>query len=98
MNYSKLSYEQIESLAQNLSSASNNMESVLSEVKNLLSQIGNSEVWSGTSASNIREEFDKLSAKFPEFTQSIEDCSKHLKAVVANYRSVDSTVSNMMHE
>ena len=50
-------------------------------------------MWSGTAASETKATFDKLSAKFPEFSQSVNDCYKYLLSVVENYKSVDSMVT-----
>lgn len=92
MDFSKLSYSQVESLAEQLSTASNDMESILTEIKNLFNKIGTEDVWSGTAASETKAQFDELSAKFPEFQQAIVDCYKYLMSVVENYKSVDSMV------
>lgn len=89
---SKLSYSQIQALAEQLHSSSMNMESVLNEIKMLFDKIGTEDVWSGTAASSTKEEFDTLSAKFPEFYQAIEDCYKYLLSVVETYKSVDAAV------
>ena len=93
MDFSKLSYSQIQALADQLQSASTSMESLLSELKVLFNKIGNDDVWSGTAASTTKETFDTLSAKFPEFSQAINDCYRYLISVVENYKSVDAMVS-----
>lgn len=93
MDFSKLSYSQIQSLADQLQGASTSMESLLSELKVLFNKIGNDDVWSGTAASTTKETFDTLSAKFPEFSQAINDCYRYLISVVENYKSVDAMVS-----
>lgn len=93
MDFSKLSYTQIQSLADQLKNSASSMETLLTEIKALFEKIGADDVWSGTAASNTKEEFDALSAKFPEFSQSITDCYNYLVQVVANYKSVDSMIS-----
>jgi type VII secretion effector (TIGR04197 family) len=93
MNFSKLSYAQINSLAEQLKSSSTQMESLLNEIKTLFDKVGNDDVWSGTAASSTKENFDTLSAKFPEFSTAINDCYKYLISVVANYQAVDQSVS-----
>ena len=93
MDFSKLSYSQVQSLADKLNSSSTQMESLLTEIKTLFEKIGNDEVWSGTAASQTKETFDTLSAKFPEFSQSVNDCYKYLISVVENYKSVDAAVT-----
>lgn len=92
MDFSKLSYAQVQALADQLNSSSSSMETLLTEIKALFEKVGNDEVWSGTAASTTKETFDQLSAKFPEFSQSVNDCYKYLMAVVENYKSVDQMV------
>lgn len=93
MDFSKLSYEQVASIAERLKSSSTNMESLLNELKTLFENVGNEQVWSGTAASQTKERFDTLSAKFPEFSMAIDDCYKYLMNVVENYKSVDAMVT-----
>jgi Proteins of 100 residues with WXG. len=93
MDFSKLSYGQVQSLGDQLNSASSSMETLLSEIKTLFEKIGNDDVWSGTAAATTKETFDALSAKFPEFSAAINDCYKYLLSVVENYKSVDSMVT-----
>ena len=92
MDFSKLSYGQVQSLAEQLNSSAAAMESLLAEIKALFEKVGNDEVWSGTAAASTKEQFDTLSAKFPEFSQAINDCYKYLMSVVENYKSVDSMI------
>lgn len=92
MEFSKLSYNQVESLAEQLNTSAGQMESLLNEIKVLFERIGTEDTWSGTAASTTKEEFDALSAKFPEFNQAITDCYKYLMSVVANYKAVDQAV------
>jgi WXG100 family type VII secretion target len=93
MDFSKLSYAQVTSMAEQLKASSTQMESLLNEIKSLFNKIGNDDVWSGTAASSTKETFDSLSAKFPEFSQAINDCYKYLSSVVANYQAVDKMVN-----
>ncbi len=93
MDFSKLSYSQVQAMADQLNSSATQMESLLTEIKSLFDKVGTDDVWSGVAASNTKENFDKLSAKFPEFSQSVNDCYKYLTSVVENYKSVDSIVT-----
>ena len=93
MDFSKLSYEQIVSLAEQLKSSSTSMEGLLNELKMLFENVGNEQVWSGTAASATKERFDELSAKFPEFSAAVDDCFKYLMNVVETYKSVDAAVT-----
>lgn len=93
MDFSKLTYGEIISLSDQLNSSSAQMESLLNEIKALFGNVGNDEVWSGTAAATTKETFDRLSAKFPEFSKSVEDCSKYLVSAVDNYKRVDDMVT-----
>lgn len=94
MDYSKLSYEQVVSAANELNTASVEMNSLLEEIKALFNKIGEGDVWSGEAASSTRETFDALAARFPEFYEAVEDCSKYLNQVVANYQAADNAIRN----
>ena len=90
--HSKLSYSEVVSAAAELNTDANNMSALLEEVKTLFNKIGDGGVWSGTAASNTKENFDQLSSKFNEFYTAIDDCSKYLNSVVENYKSVDQII------
>ena len=92
MDFSRLSYGQITSIAEQLNSSSAQMESLLNEIKALFDKVGTDDVWSGTAASATKEKFDTLSAKFPEFSQAVNDCYKYLLSGVENYKAVDNAV------
>lgn len=92
MNFAKLSYGQVQAMAEQLKSAADEMESLRTEIDALFAQIGTEEVWNGTAAAATKETFDKLSAKFPEFSQSVTDCYKYLMSVVESYKAVDTMV------
>lgn len=93
MDFSKLSYGQIEAMASNLRSTASRMENTLYELKGKLNRVGSDDTWSGTAASQTKAEFDKLSAKFPEFSKAINDCADYLNKMVQNYQSVDKAVA-----
>ena len=90
--HSKLSYDDVVSAATALKTSSDDMKTLLEEVKSLFNKIGDGGVWSGTAASNTKENFDQLSSKFNEFYMAIDDCSKYLNSVVENYKSVDQII------
>lgn len=92
MDFSKVSYEEILAKANELSASSQNMKELLDEIKVLFAQVGTEETWSGTSASSTKDRFDALSAKFPEFSKAVDDCSKYLVSMVENYKNMDSSV------
>lgn len=95
MDFSRLSYGQITSIAEQLNNSSAQMESLLNEIKALFDKVGTDDVWSGTAASATKEKFDTLSAKFPEFSQAVNDCYKYLLSVVENYQNVDNVVKGV---
>lgn len=90
--FSGLSYSEIANIASQLNAKATNMEGILNEVTNEFNKIGNEGTWSGTAATQAKEEFDALKAKFPEFKQAINDCAKYLNSVVERYKAVDRAV------
>ena len=94
MNQSKISYEQILSLSEQLKSASQNVEQILGNVTSLFNRIGDSGVWSGQTAQTARTQFDTLAKKFPEFVDAISKCQTYLASVVENYKNIDTNILN----
>lgn len=94
MNFEKVSYGQLASLAQELNNASQNMANILGEVTQTLNKIENTEAWQGDSAQAAKVKFDQLSAKFPEFSEATGKCYTHIMSVIENYKSVDQSVMN----
>lgn len=90
---SKLSYEQISSMEQQLRTDGANMESNLNRIKVQFEKIGTEGVWSGTSASATYDRFKELASKFDSFHQAVTDCAKYLQNVVENYKAVDAAVT-----
>lgn len=91
--FSGLSYSEISNIATSLDSKANSMETILNAVSSEFNKVGNDGTWSGTAASQAKEEFDALKAKFPEFKQAINDCASYLKKTVETYQNVDKAVS-----
>ena len=96
MDFSKLSYSQVQALADQLHNSATSMETLLSEIKTLFENIGSEEVWSGTAASETKTQFDVLSSKFPEFSSAVNDCYKYLLSVVENYKAVDAAINGQV--
>ena len=92
MNGSKISYEQVLAMADQLKRSSQEVESILSNVSSLLSRVG--DVWSGQTASEAIAKFEQLSRKLPEFSNAIASCQTYLTSVVENYKNVDQTLIN----
>lgn len=94
MDFSKLSYSQVQSIAEQLKSDSSTMSTLLdTDIKSLFNKIGTDDVWSGTAAAETKARFDTLSAKFNEFYEAIQDCCNYLNNVVENYKAVDAAVN-----
>lgn len=96
MDFSKLSYQQVQAMADQLNTSATNMANLLGEIKTLFGNVGNEGVWSGTAAASTKEQFDALSAKFPEFSQAVNDCYTYLMSVVENYKAVDAAIKGQM--
>lgn len=96
MDFSKLSYSQVQAMAEQLNTSATTMENLLNEIKTLFENVGNDGVWSGTAAATTKEQFDVLSAKFPEFSSAVNDCYRYLMSVVENYKAVDAAVNGQM--
>lgn len=93
MDFSKISYEQVMSMSSQLMDSANRMQDILNNITNEFNKVGNDSTWSGTAASSTKEDFDRLSAKFPEFYDAVQDCSKYLDSMVENFKSVDQAVT-----
>ncbi len=93
MDFEKISYSEVENLANKLKTAGTDMEAILSEIKMLLSKIGDDGTWSGEAAVEAKATFDEISVKFPEFSQSVIDCGSYLiNTVIANAKIADGIV------
>lgn len=93
MDFSKVSYEDVEAKAADLSSTANDMNSTLQAITQLFNQVGDDSVWSGTAASETKASFDLLSSQFHQFNEAVQNCSEYLIAMVENYKSADSAIS-----
>ena len=51
--FSKLSYNQIENIAEGLKSDAGSMQEILNKVKDQLTKVGGEETWSGTAANAV---------------------------------------------
>lgn len=89
MDFTKLSYSQVTSLAEQLNSTSNQMEAILEKVKVLFNKVGSDDVWSGTAAAETKASFDVVAAKFPQFSESVREAYEYLLTVVQSYKDVD---------
>lgn len=90
----KLSYEQIKEKADQLKSASTTMSDLLTQVDNLFKTVGDESTWGGTAAEGVKQSFDTLKQKFPEFSAAVNECYTYLYSVVANYQAIDAAASS----
>lgn len=94
MNDIKLTYDELESIANELKNSSTAMEEILRDITNEFEKIGNDDTWSGTAANETKITFNELSRKFPEFSKAVEDCYKYLtQIVIPNYQAVDAAIT-----
>ena len=95
MDFSKLSYSDIENIAGDLDNQANNMATVLERVKSYFQTVGDgSSTWSGDAANHAREEFDSLSSQFHLFNEAVTSCASYLRQMVANYQAVDTAAKS----
>lgn len=90
----KVTYEQIEEIANNLRTYSKNMSDILTDITTEMNKVGQDGVWSGEAAESVKAEFSSLNAKFSTFYDTVNDCATHLDVVVNNYRSVDTAINS----
>ena len=98
MDFTKLSYSQITSLAEQLNSTANQMEAGLDKVRALFNKIGSDDVWSGTAAAETKASFDTAAAKFPQFSESVREAYEYLMTVVQSYKDVDKMATGGVDE
>lgn len=94
MDFSKLSYGAINEKADLIGTNADEMGRILEEIKVLFAKVGDDSTWAGTAASQAKQTFDTLSAKFVDFAAAVKSESGYLKSVVANYQAVDSMASS----
>ena len=89
----KLDSAQLEEIANEIKSSADTMSEILAEVTSQFANIGDESTWSGTAASATKEEFDRLSAKFPEFSDAVDSCYRYLVGtVIPNYKEAEDKI------
>lgn len=80
--------------AEDLTRASNTLDRILNtDLTGVIDRVKN--VYDSETASELYAAFDQMKAKFPEFIQSVTDCSNYLSNTVAPaYEKVESTASS----
>ena len=86
--------ERVRETANELKDAASRMEENLLNIKTLMEKVGEADIWSGNAASNAREEFDRLSALFPSFSEAVINCSDGLNQFATNYDTAESKISS----
>lgn len=92
--FTGLSYEQVLNISSTLGTDAQKMNTLLDEVKTLLNNVGNENTWSGTAAAETKATLDTLIKQFPEFYNAVNDMSKYLAQVVANYQTADRSITS----
>jgi|GEM_PF-1400367 len=90
---SKVDYASISSYANELKTVSNDMQQILTETQQLMNNIGNSDTWSGTSASAMQDTFKQITDKFAGFYDSVMDAANYLDKVVSNYTETENKIA-----
>lgn len=80
--------------AEDLTRSSNTLDRILNtDLTGVIDRVKN--VYDSETASELYAAFDQMKAKFPEFIQSVTDCSNYLSNTVAPaYEKVESTASS----
>lgn len=95
----KLSYGELENIASQLKNSSDTMAEILKSIENEFSKVGDEGTWSGTAASETKEVFDRLSQKFPEFSEAVESCYTYLTTkVIPNYKAADAAITGKQED
>ena len=89
----EVSAQRMREIANELKDAAARMEENLTNIKVMMEKVGEADIWAGTAANYSREEFDKLSAHFPSFSEAVLDCSKGLEQFAANYDDTEAKIS-----
>ncbi len=98
MDHSKISYEQVRATADQLKNYASQMETLLNEAKTLLAKVGDAGTWAGTAAASVKDSFDKLSVRFPEFSAAVNDENIYLNKVVQNFETADASVQGAVNQ
>ena len=80
--------------ASDLTKSANTLDSLLnSDLTGVINKVKT--VYDSETASELYAAFDKMKAKFPDFIQSVTDCSNYLSNTVAPaYEKVEATASS----
>lgn len=80
--------------AEDLTRASNTLDRILNtDLTGVIDRVKN--VYDSETASELYAAFEQMKAKFPDFIQSVTDCSNYLSNTVAPaYEKVESTASS----
>lgn len=82
--------------ANDLMQASNKLDVILStDITNAINNVRG--IYQSDTAEQLYAAFDKVKDKFPEFIQSVSDCSKYLSDTVAPaYKKVETTAAGKL--
>ena len=79
--------------ADELIAAKNKLSTTFDDLGDLMKNTG--EVYQSEGARDVYAAFDEVKKKFPDFIQSVNDCSRYLKEVVAKaYEDLEAKISS----
>ncbi len=94
----EISYEQVLSSAQSLSSSSGNMNKILDDIKQKMQAINTEDTWKSKAAAEFTVKFNKLASKFHLFYDAIQNYSKFLIDTVETYQTADAAIASKVEE
>lgn len=98
MAIGKLSYSQVEDSSTIMKSTKSNMSDYLEKINSKINSVNDPEVWQSKNAEILRQRFDELSAKFPGFTEAVNNFALFLDSVVKLGREDDERNAKELEE
>lgn len=91
MNTNKITdYESLNSNGIEIGKIAGEMEAILENVSNEIKKLGSDDSWNGTTLEGAMDIFRTQMAKFPNFVQSVNDCSTFIKNAYTEYKAAES--------
>ena len=90
----KVSAAELRNTATTLNTEAGNLKDILDKTKQEMLKIGSEDVFSGTAASELNDEFYALSEKFSDYYTAVESCTKYLNNVAQKYDDFEKSITN----
>lgn len=90
----KISYEEVNTIAQTLSTGAKRMEQILNETTQQMETVNTDATLKSNAAAELYNKYKTLSAKFSNFYEAVESYSKFLVQTVETYQAADQTIQN----